>query len=100
MITTISFINSSKIKGNVISCKAGSYLTNKKCQLCKAGTYSKYSYGSPYCIYCSAGSYSKAKSVSCTYCQEGTFSKEGAATCTKCPNGQTSGKGYSYCYNK
>ena len=95
LITTISFINSSKIKGNVISCKAGSYLTNKKCQLCKAGTYSLK--GQNKCYQCKAGTYSSKGSSGCKKCSIGTYSSKGASSCKKCKAGTTSLKGASKC---
>ena len=95
LITTISFINSSKIKGNVISCKAGSYLTNQKCQLCKAGTYSLK--GQNKCYQCKAGTYSSKGSSGCKKCSIGTYSSKGASSCKKCKAGTTSLKGASKC---
>ena len=95
LITTISFINSSIIKRNLASCKAGSYLANKKCQLCKAGTYSLK--GMNKCYQCKAGTYSSEGSSECKICTIGTYSSKGASSCKKCKAGTSSLIGASKC---
>ena len=69
--------------------------SNKKCQICSAGTYS--TEGSTSCTPCQAGTYSTEGSASCTPCQAGTYSTEGSASCTPCQAGTYSTEGSASC---
>ena len=72
----------------IVPCDGGSYVQNRTCQVCPAGTFSlSAQFDLSSCIQCSAGTFSAANSSSCTSCPADTYSNANSSICTTCPPG-------------